>query len=163
MNLRKKKELSTRTLKIGKKRIIFLEPRLDEIKEAITKQDIRDLKKDGAIIVNKIGGRTKNTKRKIKKTTGNIRKKVNKRKKEYVILTRKLRKYVAGGKKSGELSKEDTKEIRKKIRNKMFKSKAHLKEHMGGLRQWKLKIFKQLNSKEELKYNENNKKKKERK
>ncbi len=133
MNLKKKKELAARTLGVGKKRLTFL--RLDEIKEAITKQDIRELEKDGAIIIKKINGRTKNLKRKVKKTTGNIRKKVNKRKKEYVILTRKLRKYVAEGKKSGELSKKDTKEIRKKIRNRMFKSKAHLKEHIGGLKE----------------------------
>ncbi len=135
MNLRKKKELASRTLGVGKKRIKFIEPRLNKIKEAITKQDIRDLKKEGAIIINKIGGRTKNLKRKAKKTVGNIRKKVNKRKKEYVILTRKLRKLVASGGKSGELSREDTKEIRKKIRNRMFKSKAHLKEYIGGLKQ----------------------------
>ena len=135
MNLRKKKELASRTLGVGKKRIMFVEPRLDEIKEAITKQDIRDLKKDGAIIVNKIKGRTKNLKSKTKRSVGNIRKNVNKRKQEYVILTRKLRKHVADGKKSGELSKEDVKEIRKKIRNRMFKSKAHLKEHIGGLKE----------------------------
>ncbi|MBU1129381.1 MAG: hypothetical protein KJ949_01995 [Nanoarchaeota archaeon] len=135
MNLRKKKELASRTLGVGKKRITFVEPRLDEIKEAITKQDIRDLKKDGAIVINKISGRTKNLKVKVKRSVGNIRKKVNKRKKVYVILTRKLRKHVASEKRSGGLSREDTKEIRKKIRNRMFKSKAHLKEHIGGLKE----------------------------
>ena len=44
MNLQKKKELAARTLTIGKDRIMFNTSRLDEIKEAITKQDIKDLK-----------------------------------------------------------------------------------------------------------------------
>ncbi len=43
MNLRTKKELAAKALKVGKERIVFVEARLDEIKEAITKQDMRDL------------------------------------------------------------------------------------------------------------------------
>jgi len=50
MNLGKKKLLAARTLKVGKARIFFVDSRKSEIKEAITKQDIRDLKQDGAII-----------------------------------------------------------------------------------------------------------------
>lgn len=134
MNLGKKKELAIRTLKVGKERIVFLQSRLNEIKEAITKQDIRDLQKDGAIIVKEIKGRKKVKKKSKKKGPGNIRKKVNKRKQEYVKITRKLRKYVAEMKKQGKLSKEDVSEIRKKIRNRIFKSKAHLKTYIGGLK-----------------------------
>src|SRR4030043_717038 len=98
MNLRKKKALAARTFKVGVERIEFLEPRLEEIKEAITKQDIRDLYKDGAIIIKNVKGRKTNLKKKKKRTTGNVRKKVNKRKKEYVTLTRKLRKHLAENK-----------------------------------------------------------------
>ncbi len=134
MNLSKKKSLAARTLKIGKERVVFLQSRLDEIKEAITKQDIRDLRKEGAIVVKEIKGRRKNKKSRTKRSTGNIRKKVNKRKQEYVIMTRKLRKYVAEMKKQGKLSLEEIKEIRNRIRNKKFRSKAHLKEYIGGLR-----------------------------
>jgi len=134
MNLGKKKELAKRALNVGKERIVFLESRKDEIKEAITKQDIRDLKKDGAIIVKEIKGRRKNLKKKKKRSPGNIRKNVNKRKTEYVIITRKLRKYVAEMKKQGRLNPEETKDIRNKIRNRVFRSKAHLKEYIGGLR-----------------------------
>lgn len=134
MNLKKKKALAARTLKVGKSRIVFLKPRLGETKEAITKQDIKDLKKEGAIVVKEIKGRRKNPKRKIKRSVGNIRKKVNTRKRDYVIMTRKLRKYVSEMKNKGVLSKEEVIEIRKKIRNKIFRSKAHLKEYIGGLR-----------------------------
>jgi ribosomal protein L19E len=121
-------------LKVGKDRIVFVKPRLDETKEAITKQDIRDLKNEGAIIVKPIKGRTKNTKRKVRKSVGNVRKKVDTRKKDYVIMTRKLRKYVAEMKKQGKLSREEVKDIRNKIRNKGFKSKANLRDYIGGLR-----------------------------
>jgi len=134
MNLSKKKKLAIETLKVGKGRIVFLPTRLEEIKEAITKQDIRQLKEDGAIIVKEIKGKKKNKKKSTKRSPGNIRKKVNKRKQEYVIMTRKLRKYVAELKKQGKLSREDVLEIRKKIRNRVFKSKAHLKEYIGGLK-----------------------------
>lgn len=134
MNLRKKKSLAVRTLKIGKERIVFVKSRLDEIKEALTKQDIRDLQKDGAILVKEIKGTRKIRKKSKKRTPGNIRKKVNKRKQEYVIMTRKLRRYVAEMKKQGKLSAEEIKDIRNKIRNRIFKSKAHLKTYIGGLK-----------------------------
>jgi len=68
MNLGKKKELAKRTLKVGK----------GEIKEAITKQDIRDLKREGAIVIKNIKGRRK-VKKKKKKGVGNIRKKIKTR------------------------------------------------------------------------------------
>lgn len=130
MNLRNKKELAARALKVGKERIIFVEARKDEIKEAITKQDIRDLNADGAIMIKEKSGRKKNTKKKGRRSTGQIRKKVNKRKQEYVIMTRKLRTYAAEMKKQGMLSPEEVKEIRKRIRNRMFRSKAHLKDYI---------------------------------
>ena len=132
MNLRKKKEMASRLLGIGKSRIIFVQSRLEDIKEAITKQDIRDLIQDKAIVIKNIKGRTK-VRKSARRSTGNIRKKINKRKKNYVILTRKLRAYVSELKKRGELSLEEVTEIRKKIRNKAFRSKANLKEYIGGL------------------------------
>lgn len=131
MNLSKKKDLAVRALKIGKNRITFVKSRLEEIKEAITKQDIRDLKGEKAIIIKEIHGRKKGKKKK-RKSTGNIRKKVKTRKKDYVTITKKLRAYVKELKNQGRLSLEEVKEIRKKIRNKNFKSKAHLREYIKG-------------------------------
>tara|TARA_Y100000310_G_scaffold167546_2_gene167368 strand:+ start:10060 stop:10461 length:402 start_codon:yes stop_codon:yes gene_type:complete len=130
MNLRKKKELATRTLKVGKKRIVFLNSRVKEIKEAITKQDIRDLKDEGAIIVKEIKGKRKKEKKSKKRGPGKIKKNVNKRKQEYVVHTRKLRKYVAERKKQENISKKESEDIRKKIRNRFFRSKSHLKEYI---------------------------------
>lgn len=133
MNLRSKKQLAAKTFGVGKARIIFVNERIEEIKEAITKQDMRNLLQDGAIIIKEIKGRSKNLPKKKKRGFSKIRKNVNTRKKDYVILTRKLRKLIADRKQKGEIKEEEIKKLRKKIRNKMFKSKAHLKEYMGGI------------------------------
>ena len=133
MNLGKKKALAARTFKVGKKRITFVVERAEEIKEAITKQDIKDLHKEGAIILKNVKGATKNKQKRKKRSPGNIRKKVNTRKQDYVIMTRKLRKYLIEMKKQGKLSQEQVIDMRKKIRNKAYKSLNHLKEYIGGL------------------------------
>ncbi len=132
MNLGKKKSLAARTFNVGESRIEFVKPRLEEIKEAITKQDIRDLHKDGAIRIKPIKGRKKQVGNTRKKTTGNVRKKVNKRKKEYVAITRKLRRYL--NEIRSKLTDQEKEDIRKKIRNRFFKSKSHLKDYIGGIR-----------------------------
>lgn len=132
MNLGKKKLLAARTFGVGESRIEFVKPRLEEIKEAITKQDIRDLHKDGAIKIKPIKGRKTKPQKKKKRTTGNVRKKVNKRKQEYVIITRKLRAYLREMK--SKLTADEVEDIRKKIRNRVFKSKSSLKDYMGGIR-----------------------------
>ena len=132
MNLRTKKILASKTLKVGKNRIQFVKSRMDEIKEAITKQDIRDLKDDGAIKIKDIKGRRK-TKKARKRTAGNVRKKINKRKQEYVKSTRLLRKTLKEMLKQEKVNKEQYKDIRKKIRNKRFKSQAVLKEYINNL------------------------------
>jgi ribosomal protein L19E len=135
MNLRTKKELAAKTLKVGKERIVFVRERLPEIKEAISKQDMKDLHSDGAILIKEIKGRKTNVKRKNKRGTGKVKKKVNMRKERYMIIVRKLREYVKELKLQGKLTKEEVVEIRKKIRNHEFKSKANLKNYIRGLKE----------------------------
>ena len=134
MNLRNKKDLAANTLGVGKGRIVFVEERISEIKEAITKQDIRGLVESGAIQVKPVKGRRTNVSRKNKRGPGKIKLKVNKRKQEYVTITRKLRSYVAELKNQGKLTSEESTEIRKRIRNRAYKSKANLKSYIEGLR-----------------------------
>ncbi len=133
MNLRKKKELAARILKVGKERIIFSQQRLNEIKEAITKQDIRDLKRDGAITVREISGRRKNVNKRKSRGPGKVKKRVNKRKRDYIVLTRKLRAHIKDLRNRGKIQQDKTDNLRKKIRNKFFRSKSHLKEHLETL------------------------------
>ena len=136
MDLGKKRNLAARTLKVGKERIFFVPSRLDEIKEAMTKQDIRDLHREKAILIKEIKGRRTKIKKKTKKGDGSRRKNVNNRKETYMILTRKLRKYLKDLKTQGKISREESKSIRKKIRSRDYKSKAHLKLQMGEIKKW---------------------------
>jgi large subunit ribosomal protein L19e len=133
MNLRNKKRLASEILGAGRNRIRFDVQRLSEIKEAITKQDIRDLYHDGFIEILPAKGRKRLTKRKNKKGAGNVEKKVSKRKQTYVKITRKLRAYLKDLKNQDKISKELYWATRKKIKMRTFKSKASLKEYIEAL------------------------------
>jgi len=130
MKLEKKKELAAKTLGVGKGRIIFNVERLSDIKEAITKQDMRDLFADGAIAIREIKGSAKKEKRKTRRRAGSIKMKPKHGKQPYVILTRKLRNYLSELRKQEKLTQEKWLDFRKKIRARVFKSKAHLREKL---------------------------------
>jgi len=130
MNLEKKKQLAVRTLNIGRERIVFNRERLDEVKEAITRQDIRDLVKDKAIVIAPISGTRAHKKRKTRRRGGSFRKKVNTKKQDYMNLTRKLRAYIAELRKHKTITSEQYWKLRKEIRAKAFKSKAHMKDRL---------------------------------
>ncbi|MDO8517210.1 MAG: 50S ribosomal protein L19e [Nanoarchaeota archaeon] len=131
MQLANKKALAAKVLKVGKYRIIFMEESLNEIKEAITRQDISDLYKSGAIKIREIRGRRKAVKRKHRRGVGKVKKKVKNSKQEYVKLTRKLRTYAKFLVKTKKINPEKYRKIRKMIKAKRFKSKRHLNEGLG--------------------------------
>lgn len=133
MNLTKRKALAAKVLKVGKNRIIFVKEHLSEIKEAITRMDIQDLHKSGAIQIREVKGRKKIEKRKNRRRVGKVKKNVNTRKSEYVIITRKLRTFVRGLVRTGAIDKERNREIRRQIRSRKFKSKRNLKESLEEL------------------------------
>ena len=151
MNLSKKKELAKKTLGIGKRRILFDNQKLTEIKEAITKQDIKDLQAEGIITIKPITGRRTVTKRKTRRGPGKIKKTINKRKQIYVKMTRKLREYVKELRRRGEIQRDLSLEIRKKIRMRTFKSKAHLKEYLKNSRKIQVEAEKLLSPKKATK------------
>ena len=132
--LDKRKMLASKVLGVGKGKIYFDSAHLPEIKEAITKQDIRDLYQSGIIKIKPNKGRRTNKKRKTKRGPGKIKMKVRNRKRDYVKLVRKQRRHVHELRKQGKISREDYTKLRVKIRAKTFKSKAALKEHIGGLK-----------------------------
>lgn len=131
MKLEKKRELASRALGVGKNRIVFNTKRLSEVKEAITKQDIRDLQQSGAITLSEIKGRKKAQVSSSRKRSGSFRAKVNLRKKKYIQTTRKLRSYLKNLKNKGVIKNEKFKELRKEIRASNFKNLAHLKERLS--------------------------------
>jgi large subunit ribosomal protein L19e len=137
MDLGKKRALAARTLKVGKERIFFVPSRLDEIKEAMTKQDIRDLHKDQAILIKEIKGRRIKIKKRTKKGDGSKKKNIKNKKRTYMVLTRKLRRYLKDLKSQKKISKEESKSMRKKIRSKDYRSKAHIQLQIGETRKMK--------------------------
>jgi len=128
MQLNKKKELAARTLGVGKERIMFNLHRLAEIKEAITKQDIRDLLQANAIFAKQIKGRKTRMKVKKRRGPGSIKKKIKGGKREYISVTRRLRFYIRDLRKKNILNSNDYLRLRKEIKSRMFKDKTHLKE-----------------------------------
>lgn len=130
MKLDKKKRLAAKTLGVGQERVVFNRERLDEIKEIITKQDVRDLVASGAISIREIKGSRTVERRKTRRRTGSIRKKVKPGKRAYVLRTRKLRAYIAQLLKQGKVTKEQYLKLRKEIRASIFRNKSHMKEHM---------------------------------
>jgi len=128
MNLKTKKRLAARTFGVGAGRIIFRNERIDEIKEAITKQDMKDLMSSNAIMIREITGQRTAVKRNRKRSFGKVKKKVRMRKKTYMNLTRKMRAFAKQLLLQGRITKEEYWEIRKKIKSRVFRSKSHMSE-----------------------------------
>jgi len=131
MQLGKKKILAAHALGIGKDRVIFTPQNLKEISEAITRQDIIDLHNSGAIKIREISGRRKLVKRKNRRGPGKIKKNVGNKKREYVIITRKLRTFTKSLLRINKIDKVKYRKIRTMIRARRFKSKRHLSESLG--------------------------------
>ena len=130
MKLEKKKELAARALNVAKNRIVFNSARLSEIKEAITKQDIKDLVASGVISIKEKKGRRKTERRKTRRKAGSIKKGNRKTKKDYIKLTRKLRKHLLSLKERNKISGGDYKRFRKEIKTSNFRSLSHLRERI---------------------------------
>jgi large subunit ribosomal protein L19e len=142
MNLSKKKELAAKSLGVGKNRVCFSEKGISEIKEAITKQDIKSLYQEGIITVKPVKGRKKVLRRKTRRGPGKIKKKVNKRKQEYIRITRKLRAYISDLREKNKIGRELYSDLRKKIRTRSFKSKANLRDYLENLEKLGVKEIK---------------------
>jgi len=133
MKLENKKELASRALGIGKGRIIFNVNRLSEVKEAITKQDIKDLVADGAIMIREVKGRKTIVKSNSRRRAGSVRKKVKPGKRQYIQKTRRMRAFIKQLRNTEKVSEEVYLLIRKEIRASMFRDIAHLKERLKEL------------------------------
>ncbi len=131
MKLEGKRALIARTLKVGKDRVGFNTERVNEVKEAITKQDMRELFASGAIFLRPRQGRKTLVRSTSRRRQGKVRQPAINKKREYMIITRKLRAYVAELKKHGTLNPAEILVLRKEIRARKFRSKAHLKERIA--------------------------------
>lgn len=137
MELGKKKNFIARIAGVGKDRVAINPERLSEIKDVLSRQDVRDLLASKAIAIKPVRGRKKKQRRKTRRRAGSIRKKPKERKRKYIILTRKFRAYTAKLRGENKLPREQYYILRKEIRSKLFKDKIHLKERINELAQAK--------------------------
>jgi large subunit ribosomal protein L19e len=131
-NLENKKKLASKVFGVGKNKIYFDQAHIAEIKEAITKQDMRDLFAEGIIAIKSPRGRMSKPKRTTRRGPGKIKMTINIKKRGYIIMTRKLRRYISELRKQGKLNLEKYGSLRKKIRARTFKNKAHIRDYIGG-------------------------------
>jgi len=123
------KRLAADVLNVGIHRVWLDPSRIEDIKEALTKQDIRDLIKDNAIKA-KATNHKKVKKKKKKRTIGKTKKRVKRRKEKYIMLIRKLRRYLKGLKENKKLISKEYHYIRRLAKAGNFKSLEALKEYV---------------------------------
>ena len=136
MNLQKR--LASQILGCSPKRVLFDENRLDDIKEAITKPDVKRLIGNGAIIeLQKRGiSRARANKRKLQKAKGRRRGHGSRKgragargensKTLWVNKVRLQRRFAAALKNSNKVDKETYKDLYRKIKGGFFRSKSHI-------------------------------------
>lgn len=134
--LRLQKRIAADILKVGKNKVWFDSNRIHDIREAITKEDIRTLinekiikKKPVAGVKRRAGKRKDKRKRKgNSRGTGKKRRIIINKKKEYANKIRKLRSYIQGLKLQNKISKKESRILRNLAKAGMFKSKKDIKE-----------------------------------
>ena len=142
MNLRNQKRLSAKLLKVGTGKIHFNPENLPEIKEAITKLDIRGLINQKVITIKKTkqqskvrARKTKQQKRKGRRKGAGSRKGKKTarlpRKKAWMAKVRTQRKFVKELRDNKKISKETYKEVYKVVGANLFRSKRHIKLYLN--------------------------------
>ena len=145
MKLNTQKKIAASVLGCSKNRVVLDVERLEEIKEAITKTDIRSLIKDGAIKEKPIKGTSKSRARKIKTQkrkgqkagSGSRKGKATARKPKKEAWMSKIRiqrKFIKELKDKGIVDTKQHSELRSKSKGGFFRSKRHIKIFLDKLK-----------------------------
>lgn len=135
MKLGPQKKNAAQILKCSEKKIVFDPSRLDEVKEAITKEDMRDLIKKKIIKLKKTKEISKVRSRIRKKQRqkgrqrgfGSRKGKRRKGKRDWINRIRVQRRLVKGLRNTGKISKKDYRNLYLKAKGGFFRSKRHIK------------------------------------
>lgn len=141
MRLKSQKRIASRILKVGSKRVIFNNENLQDVKEAITRLDIRSLIKRGMISSKpKIGiSRFRIRKAIIQKRKGRMKGEGSRKGKKGARLPRKnawmakirvQRGFIKDLKNNGFISTRTYREMYNKSKGGFFRSKRHIKLYM---------------------------------
>jgi large subunit ribosomal protein L19e len=142
MKLKNQKRISAQLLKVGKTKVKFDTERLSDIKEAITKVDIRALIKDNAITSKPVGSSSKGRLRKklIQKRKGRQKgpgsrkgkKTARLSKKEiWMVKTRIQRGFIKELREKELVTVRTYRDLYKKIKGNYFRSKNHIKLYIS--------------------------------
>jgi large subunit ribosomal protein L19e len=132
MSAESQRRLASEILGVGKNKILFDKNKIEDIKKAITRLDIKELIKEGAIKV-RIKKKIKVKREKRNKGVGHTRVKVKRRKEKYVRKIRKLRKYIQEMADKKILANDEKKHLRKMAKAGELKSLRHLQEYITSI------------------------------
>ncbi len=125
MNLRSQKRVAAAVLGCGVNRVYFAPDRLADIKEAITKEDMRQLVEDGAIKAAPKSGVSRARARKLilqrRKHTSRLS-----RKREWILRVRVQRRFLKSLKEKALVSGESYKMLRSRVKGGFFRSRRHI-------------------------------------
>ena len=142
MMLEGQRRLAAEILNVGKNKVLFDKNKLDDIKKAITRLDIKDLIKDGTIKV-KARIKHKKLKEKGRRGVGSRRMRPLRRKEKYVKKIRKLRRYAQSLVDHKIIDKKEKKILRKMAKAGELRSLRHLQEHVTNIMNKKIVGVKQ--------------------
>lgn len=132
MSLKIQKRLAADILKCGENRIRFNQERLEDIRDAITRAEIKALIKDGAIYAEPVRGQQR---LRVKERRGPGRRKgamhsVVTRKRRWIMRVRSQRRFLATLRDAGRLKEGVYRKIYLQIKAGRFKSVADLKAYL---------------------------------
>ena len=141
MNVRNQKILASKILKKGRNRIVLDQSKLSDIKEAITKQDIRSLIEKKVITAKHIQGQSRSRARKhiAQKRKGKRKNSGSRKGSKFAHLSRKTlwmnkvrtqRKFIKGLKGKKLLSSKDFRDVYQKIKSNRFRTIRLIKVHI---------------------------------
>ena len=142
MNLKNQKRIAAQLLKVGKNKIEFDQSKLPEIKEAITKSDIRSLIASKIIKKKKLPFQSRASARKIKKQKSKGRRKGRgsrkgtstsrlSRKRSWILKVRSQRKFIANLKNTKKVTSKVYRELYKMIKSNKFRTIRLIKLYLG--------------------------------
>lgn len=117
------KRLAAKILKVGVDKVFIDSSKIEDVKKAVTRKDIKNLIKKGYIkkLPERISFPYKKEVKRVKKGSS-IKKKTIR-----VRTVRALRKYLKELKESGKIEKTDYKKVYRWIKGGMFRSRAHMR------------------------------------
>ena len=129
--MRLQRRLAAAILKCSKDRIRFDSARLDDIKEAITKADVRTLIKEGAIKAKPARGVSRVRVEKKRRGPGSIKRSLRKIKQNWVNRIRPQRRFLAELRTSGDISRQEYRKLYLQAKGGFFRNVRHIKLHLG--------------------------------